>query len=239
MTIRVLNTRPREQAAKLSRLLRDAGYAPVELPAVSFEAAWQRDDIATVLQRLRERAYAWLILPSANAGRYLIEGLVAQGFAAADLSGVPTLSGLATADALGLQPRIGLPTFSAAAALQALRPTLRAGQRVLMPHAEAGRDELSTGLEAAGVQVDAPVCYRTVPTRVEDVPEVDVVTLCSPSAVDALPLPAGTHVVCLGTTTAAAAQARGLHVAAVAEHTSMASLVEAVRVALANNEVPV
>ena len=84
--------------------------------------------------------------------------------------------------------------------------------------------------------VEAPVCYRAVgrPAAFASLPEVDVVTCCSPSAVRAvveglgLASLATCRVVCLGETTARAATDAGMRVDAVAQRTSMPALVEAV-----------
>jgi uroporphyrinogen-III synthase len=213
----VLNTRPTDQSAELSSLLRAAGFDVVEIPAIEIEP---------VTFTLSANAYDWLVLQSQNAARAL-----------------PTLPrgrivcGLATARALAVEPAVALERFSATAALDALRPRVRQGERVLVPRAAEGRDELVDGLRALGVDVEAPICYRTVgrPHAFADAPAVDVVTLCSPSAVRAVVDGIGrsgllaARVVCLGETTANAAAEAGLRVDAVARRTSMPSLVAAVR----------
>src|SRR6059058_1717639 len=102
MTLRVLNTRPAEQAAELSGLLRAAGFSVVELPAIAFAPAFQSDDMQRVRMRLLEHAYQWLVLPSANAWRFLIEGLGS----ADEVRAVPLVCGTSTAQQLGLSPRI-------------------------------------------------------------------------------------------------------------------------------------
>ena len=102
------------------------------------------------------------------------------------------LCGAATATALGISPEIELQRFSAAAALDALRNRISRGQRVLVPRAAEGRDELLDGLVASGVILEAPVAYRTVAVdaaaRRLRSGGIDVVTLCSPSAARALSL---------------------------------------------------
>ena len=57
----VLNTRPAEQAAELSALLRQAGFEVLEVPAIGVEP---------VPYVLAEGSYAWLVLQSQNAARY-------------------------------------------------------------------------------------------------------------------------------------------------------------------------
>lgn len=224
----VLNTRPREQAAQLTQLLEAAGFLVVEAPAIAIVSAWSDSDLEGVRRDLGLGSYAWVVLPSQNAGRELVGAL----------ANASVLCGAPTAQALGIQPSVALEQFSAAAALEVLRQRVSPCERVLVPRAAEGRDELLAGLAALGVSVDAPVAYRTV--AVEDAAErllrggIDVVTLCSPSAVHstAAAIPPQTAVVCLGETTATAARQAGLRVDAVASSTTMAALVDAVRLVL-------
>lgn len=224
----VLNTRPREQAAELSDLLDSGGLLVVEAPAIAIVSAWDDAELDKVRRDLARGGYAWVVLASLNAGRRL----------AGELHNARVVCGMATARALGLEATIALERFSASAALKALRPLLSTGDRLLVPRAAEGRDDLLLGLVDLRVSVDAPVAYRTV--RVADAAErlreggIDVVTLCSPSAVRSV-APAVTSrmmVVCLGQTTAEAACEAGLRVDAIATSTSMASLVDAVRTVL-------
>jgi uroporphyrinogen-III synthase len=225
----VLNTRPREQAAELSALLREAGYTPIEVPAIETVPAWKADELAVILQRLRADEYAWAVFASRNAVRFFLEGLAAVGGSANDLRRLKLLTGTGTAEELrvhGLAPSRTLARFSARAALACLQPS----DPVLVPRAAEGRDELIAGLAHA----DAPVCYRTQPLAQTRLPEAAAVIFTSPSAVHALVghLPAGAAIVCLGTTTAEAVRDAGLRVDGVAERTDLPSLVEAVAAAL-------
>jgi uroporphyrinogen-III synthase len=129
--------------------------------------------------------------------------------------------------------------------LTKLKPLLKPGQRVLVPHAADGRDELVDGLRAFGADVHALVAYRSaaVPDAAARLVDggIDAVTVCSPSAVASL-LPALSVqqpvLVCLGETTADAARQAGLRVDGVAEQTTMAALVRAVAAALDAHKVP-
>ena len=228
----VLNTRPREQAAELSELLRQAGYTTLEVPAIETVPAWDAAELSAVLQRLRAREYTWAVFASRNAVRFFVAGLADVGGSADDLRHLNLLAGTGTADELrahGLAPTRTLARFSAAAALACLRTE----DHVLVPRAAEGRDELIGGL----AHVDAPVCYRTQPLPQTTLPQAAAVIFTSPSAVQALTghLPDGAAIVCLGATTAQAARAAGLRVDRVAERTDLPSLVEAVTAAL---EVP-
>ena len=229
----VLNTRPREQAAELSALLRQAGYTPLEVPAIETVPAWDAAALSAVLERLRAGQYTWAVFASRNAVRFFLAGLAEVGGSADDLRHVKLLAGTGTADELrahGLAATRTLERFSAAAALTVLQ---HESGTVLVPRAAEGRDELISGL----AQVDAPVCYRTQPVAQTSLPQAAVVVFTSPSAVRALVghLPDGPAIVCLGATTAQAAGAAGLRVDRVAQRTDLPSLVEAVTAAL---EVP-
>ena len=221
----VLNTRAQEQAAELSRLLAEGGFEPVEAPAIAIVAAWDTAELETVRRDLRAGLFDWVVLPSQNAARGL----------ETDLAVARIVCGAATAEALGIVAEVAIARFNAAAALDVLRPGMAPGARVLVPRAAEGRDELLDGLRGLGAEVIAPVAYRTVP--VADAANriraggVDVVTVCSPSAVRsvAAALTPDVLLVCLGETTAEEARTRGLRVDAVARRTSMESLVEAVR----------
>jgi uroporphyrinogen-III synthase len=222
----VLNTRPREQAAELTRLLGQAGFEVIEAPAVTTVASWEQRELDRTRRELATGAYDWVVLPSQNAARGLEPDLRETR--------VRIVCGAATAIALDVRATIALDRFSAAAAIDALKLHLMRGQRALVPHAAEGRDELVDGLRSLGADVFAPVAYRTVP--VDDAARrlkrggVDVVTVCSPSAVRSITaaLPAERLVVCLGETTAEAARNAGWPVAGVADGTTMSALVEAV-----------
>jgi uroporphyrinogen-III synthase len=224
----VLNTRAREQAAELSRLLAERGFEPVEAPAIAIVPAWDPVELEAVRGDLRAGRFDWVFLASQNAARGLEP----------ELPAARVVCGAATAQALGILPEIAVDRFSAASALELVRASIAPGARVLVPRAAEGRDELLDGLRRLGADVLAPVAYRTVP--VPDAANrlraggLDVVTVCSPSAVRSV-ASALSHdmlLVCLGETTAAAARDMGLRVDAVAARTSMESLVEAVRTAV-------
>jgi uroporphyrinogen-III synthase/uroporphyrinogen III methyltransferase/synthase len=219
----VLNTRPREQAAELSHLLTRAGFEVVEAPAIAIVPAWNPAELDAVHRKLTSGVYQWVILASQNAARSL----------ELYLESARVVCGASTANVLGLTPEISVERFSAAAARDALTGSIGSGDRVLVPRAAEGRDELIDGLRSLGAVVDAPVAYRTV--AVADAAErlqrgdVDLVTLCSPSAVRSVASAIRRErIACLGNTTADAARQLGLGVDVVATTTSMDSLVEAI-----------
>ena len=222
----VLNTRPRDQAAELTRLLRHAEFEVIEAPAIAIVPGWDPSELERTRRELAAGAFDWLVLPSQNAARGLGSDLRSTN--------VRAVCGAATARALALEPVVELERYSAAVVIEALRPRVLPGQRVLVPRAAEGRDELVDGLRSLGADVHAPVAYRTM--AVDDAARrlmdggIDVVTVCSPSAVRALgaALPVESLVVCLGETTAEAARTLGWRVSGVADDTTMPALVEVV-----------
>jgi uroporphyrinogen-III synthase len=227
----VLNTRPADQAAELTRRLRSADFEVVEAPAIAIVPAWEPSTFEQTRADVARGAFAWIVVASPNAGRGLETELRTQT--------TRVVCGASTAAALGLAGARTIERFSATAAFDLLRPVVSRGQRVLVPRAAEGREELVDGLRELGVDVAAPIAYHTV--RSDAAAErlrqgdVDVLTLCSPTAVDSVSLAVspGTCLVCLGATTADAARRRGLRVDRVADKPTMAALVVAVQSALA------
>ncbi|MBV9359350.1 MAG: uroporphyrinogen-III synthase [Chloroflexi bacterium] len=248
----VVNTRPTAEASALSRLLREAGFEPLERPTVTIAPSWSDAELAAIASGLRAGAYDWIVVSSRNAAGFLVEALEAIGSGREALQPARILSGTGTAQTLaelGVPVDCALPRYSAQAALDALSAWPSLG-RVLAPRAAEGRDELVRGLAERGVLVDAPVLYATRPADPTSLAElidrlrggnIAAVTFCSPSAVHGLidaigpaerGMLEGVSLVTLGGTTSDAVRACALRVAATAERTSLEALVDAVRSAL-------
>ena len=249
---RVLVTRPADQARELATKLRDAGYEPVLTPTVAVEAVTDLARLDVALQNLK--AYRWVILASANAAGVVAERAGALQGSRWGVAGTEIVTGPAGArvlKAVGLRAGRVISPFSAAAVLAALRGEPIDGVRVLLPRAEAGREELAVGLRARGALVDEVNVYGTVPVResAELVAAlwcgVGAVTFLSPSAVRGFVAAGrsgglslgraleGVVVACLGETTGGEARALGLHVDVVPKETTADALVAALGAALA------
>lgn len=239
--LRVVVTRPAHQAAGLSTALTGAGAAVVRLPVLQVvDAEDGGAALATAVARIR--SYRWLVLTSANAVERLA-GAIRDG---RDLAGVQLAAvGDATAAALaarGLQADL-VPEQRTGAALAAALPGPPATgdggpARILYPRAGDARPELADGLRARGWAVDEVVAYRTVavaaaglpPASLDAARAADVVTLASPSAVEAYLAAVGRPtgaVACIGPVTAEAACRAGLAVDVVADRAGSEELVQA------------
>ena len=242
---RVLVPRTRAQAGVLSRLLRERGAQPLEIPTIEIRPV---EDSARLEEALKSLCtYAWVVFVSVNGVREAFGGLERLGLDARAFGGASVCAvGSATAAALreygivaDLRPRESVSE----SIVDGLSEVSIAGKRVLLLRAEAGREALSGGLERAGAIVDDVAVYRTV------MPEgsrehvrgllsgkgVDAIALTSSSTLtnllslldgDAAAL-AGVAVACIGPVTAATARAAGLHVDVVASQSTVEALTKA------------
>jgi uroporphyrinogen III methyltransferase / synthase len=222
---RVVVTRPSGRAGELAERLAALGANVVSLPAIAIEDPESWDPFDSALVNLAERSYDWVAFASATGverffTRLLSKGLDARAFGATKVAAV----GDATAAALaGRAIRADLvPGRFTGADLAA---ALGDGPGVvLLPRVAGGPRDIVDELERGGWRVDEVVAYRNVPAEVDHPGEFDAATFTSAStvgafaaAVPARALPEGAKVVCIGPTTAAAAEEAGYRVHAVAD----------------------
>jgi uroporphyrinogen III methyltransferase/synthase len=224
-------TRPSEQGESLAERLRALGADVLVAPTIVIEPGPRDGPMDQAILDSAEGRFAWVAFTSAG-------GVAAWEARASALEAPPPRAriaavGDATAEALRgarMPPDLVPPTFTTAALAESF-PEGRG--RVLLPRADVATSDLEDGLRSKGwtvVRVDA---YRVRPA--EALPEqavealregrVDAVTFTSPSTVHGFvrltAVPSGTAVVCIGPVTAAAAEAAGFVVDAVADpHTT-------------------
>jgi uroporphyrinogen III methyltransferase/synthase len=229
--LRVAVTRAAPQADSLTRLLREAGYAPVVVPVI--EIADPSDGGAALraaASRLRrDGTYEWVVVTSVNGAERLLAAAPPPWPARIAAIGTATA---ATLSDQGLVVSLVPPRFVA----ESLVESFPGGTgSVLLPRAAVARDVLPEGLRAKGWTVDVVEAYRTVAPSIDDrqrrdIAACDVVTFTSPSTVHTFVellgvdhLPAG--VVCIGPVTADACRAHGIAVHAEADVHTIEGLV--------------
>jgi uroporphyrinogen III methyltransferase/synthase len=218
---RIVVTRAAEQAGELVRALEDAGAEVLLLPLVRFVEVKNTELLDAALRDLGN--FDWLIFTSANAVRFLAKRQTEIGL-------------LAPIDTTSAQVRrlrvatVGPATASATAAagfsvdMTATHPSGRQladelaaqmrGARVLLPRSNRADDVLPSLLRKAGAEVTEVMAYCTEPLGdvdsdvLEEIRRgsVDVITLASPSAFQALADLLGTEIlqrICRRTATAA------------------------------------
>lgn len=234
-------TRPAEAATGLSALLREAGCEVMLAPAIRRVAPSSWEGLDRGIESLESGAYRGLLFTSPAS----VEAFVSR------VHGVPVglligAVGRGTASALeaaGLSPSVISEKGTGADLARAVASHLGAavhGAAFLLPRAAEGREELASGLAAAGARVDVVEAYRTIRAGADELAElvaglragrIAAVIFASPSAVEAVLAAAGSVVgaaaVAIGETTAGALRDAGVHQVHVATAPDDAGLLRA------------
>jgi len=207
--LRVIVTRPREQAGSLAERLEQLGLEVVLCPLIELESVGPAEvDVS---------GYDWVIVTSPRGAREL---------ARRRRGGLPRVGaiGPGTAAALrehGIEPAL-VPRVSTQEGLIAELPDPPG--RILFAGAEEARPYLAEALDA-----DTVVLYRTRELRPADPPEGDLVVFASASAARAFaPLGVEIPAVTIGPETSREAEAHGIQIVAEAESHDLDGLVAAV-----------
>jgi uroporphyrinogen III methyltransferase/synthase len=240
---RVLVTRARHQASRLTELLADHGAEPIELPTIHVELLTDYSELDEAVQRLS--GYSWVVFTSANGVDAFFGRLAQLALDARSLKDTKVCAiGPATCEALehrGLIVDYVPREFVSEGIVEGLGEQGVDGKRILLPRAAEARPDLVNGLVGLGALVDEIAVYRTLPT-LEIEPEtrrmllhgeIDITTFTSSSTVRNLASMLGsdweavdrTTVACIGPITAAVAVECGLRVDIVAEEFNIPGLV--------------
>src|SRR6266850_8485846 len=163
---RIVVTRTREQAGKLSGRLAELGAEVLEVPTIRIEPPSERTALVDALLELN--AYDWLIFTSPNGVTQFFEYFFRQFHDMRDIGGARIAAvGPATANKLkelhlqvDLMPEEAMATSIAQefAAFESIE-----NLKICLLRAEVATQELPHALEAVGAIVDDIACYRTVP----------------------------------------------------------------------------
>ena len=226
---RILVTRPKDQSMELVERLEAMGAEAIEAPMIRILPPEDYGPLDEACAGAGD--FDWIVFSSANAVDVFMERLLAGPKDLRALGGVKLCGvGPATAEHLadyGLKVDLTPPEYRAEAVLRALsdRGDVR-GLKVLLPHADIGRELLADELRKQGADVTEVVAYRTIAVEADREGEpdiyrmllersIDVVTFTSASAVrnfvrilgaePAADLLGTTVVACIGPVTADAA----------------------------------
>lgn len=243
--VRVLVTRPREDAEQLGLGLQRMGAEVLHLPTISIRLLTDSPLVAAALNRLGD--FDWVAFTSRNAVRAVFDWLGAQNRQMPSTVRVAAV-GAATARELekhDVTPDCIPPDAGAHALAAALIAIGTRDSAVLLPLGNLAGDEMCRSLQESGARVTTVRCYETVlpPSADKGVQEaltrgdIDVVTLASPSAFrNLLDLSGGperealhrTRLVAIGPTTAEAIRSAGYTCAAIAATPTTEGLVESI-----------
>jgi uroporphyrinogen III methyltransferase / synthase len=249
---RVLITRPRDRAADFVRLIEAAGGEAIEAPMIRIVPPDDYGPLDTACAAADR--FDWIVFASSNAVDAFMARLLASPLDVRALGGVKLCAvGAATAAQLAhysLKVDVTPAEYRAEAVVKALAEVADVrGLRILLPHADIGRDVLADELEQRGAEVTEVVAYCTVVAEAEREGEpdiyqmlldgrIDVVTFTSPSAVrnfvrvvgeePAADLLRTTVVASIGPVTAEAAAQFGIASTIVPAHFTVPALVGAI-----------
>lgn len=244
--LRILITRPRQQARALSEKLSKLGATTIEIPTIEIAPAENTERLDAAVRQLGK--YDWVIFTSVHGVEATLARLRELELSLDSLLGLKVAAiGPATANALtraGRTPDYVPEQFLSEKIAQGLGEV--EGRRILLPRADIASKKLPSLLRERGAIVYEVDAYRTVvPADLTDEKikaifqsGVDLVTFTSPStvrnlaeAVGANQLKAllkGSKVACIGPVTLGAVRELGIDVEVVAMTHTIDALVEAI-----------
>lgn len=163
---RIVVTRARDQAAELTRRLRDVGADVLEVPTIKTVPPTQLQELSDAILGLN--AYDWLVFTSPNGVSWFFNYFFKGFDDLRDIGGVRLAAvGPATAAKLRdlhLKVDVIPEEYVAAKIVKALTDYESVENlRICLLRAETANPELPKALEALGAIVDDIACYRTVP----------------------------------------------------------------------------
>jgi len=180
---KILVTRARAQASKLSSALKILGAEFVECPTIKIVAPSDNYLAAdTAIKNLR--SFDWIIFTSANGVEKFFERLKVYGLDARALNKVAAI-GSATAEKLlsfGIIADVVPKDFVAESLAESLKDFVD-GKKVLLARAEVARDVLPKSLKTFGAEVTIAPIYKTEvePPAQIDFDSIDLITFTSSS----------------------------------------------------------
>ncbi len=182
---RIVVTRARAQASKLSAKLLDLGAEPIEFATIKIKEPTSFETLDMAINNICNSQpeadgplahqlptknspliYDWIVFTSANGVDSFIERLMVSGGDIRDLKGIKLAAiGPATAEKLAsynLKIDLIPKEFVAEAVAEALKGQGIEGAKILIPRAEQARDVLIDELEAAGAHISVTPAYKTV-----------------------------------------------------------------------------
>jgi uroporphyrinogen-III synthase len=243
--MRVLITRPRQDAIDFAEALQAKGIQVFYLPTIDIQPLADTTALDRALSRLG--CYQWLVLTSANAVDVVLGRLSALGITQLPAGLKVAAVGPKTAARLssgGIEPDHVPDEYLAEAMLPGLGDL--AGRWVLLPTADIAHDTLPHAIQAADGIAHVITAYRTLPaepdpqglTAVRD--GLDWITFTSGSTarnfvgmlrregLDPFHLPGEPGIACIGPKTAQVAQEAGFQVDLIAETFTVEGLVQSI-----------
>ena len=184
--LNVCVTRSREQSSNLKKKLRELGAEVTEINSIKIEPT--KKNLDEVKDKFSE--YDHIILTSVNGVNMFFDYIIENKIDLRILKAKFSVVGKATRKALekrGIQAFIMGREFVGEGLFKALKPYLKAGDKVLLPCSSESRSYLKDEIEKLGLVVDRVHTYNTVCGKVKNekaFEEVDYILYTSPSTVN-------------------------------------------------------
>ena len=246
---RILVTRSRAQASRLTAGLEDLGADCLEAPAIRIQPP--ADNYAALDKAIGSLAdFDWIIYTSANGVEHFFSRLSEAGLDSRSLCGKKICAiGSATAQALekhGIKADIVPKEYRAEGILSAMYGKLKEGDKVLLPRAAEARSILPEELKRQGADVVVATAYETVAGEADGMAlseelangSIDAVTFTSSSTVknllkllgdNAPELLKNVKIAAIGPITAETCKQNGLQVTVQAQEYTIDGLIQAVK----------
>ena len=184
---KILITRARSQASKLSAMLSALGAKCIEVPAIKIVSPSDNyQAIDTALAQIHK--YDFVIFTSENGVKHFFERLQLKNLDTRSLANSKIAAiGSATSEELsnhGINADFVPPEFKAEALVELLKDKVT-GKKVLIPRAEEAREVLPQELIKFGADVEVVPIYKTI-SAIEgtiNLEDIDLVTFTSSSTV--------------------------------------------------------
>ncbi len=246
---RILVTRSRAQASKLTAGLEDLGADCLEAPAIRIQPP--ADGYAALDKAIGGLGdFDWIIYTSANGVEHFFNRLSEAGLDSRSLCGKKICAiGSATAQALaahGIKADVVPDEYRAEGILSAMYGKLKEGDKVLLPRAAEARSILPEELKRQGADVVVAAAYETVAGEADGRAladelangTIDAVTFTSSSTVknllkllgdNAVELLKNVKIAAIGPITAETCRKNGLKVTVQAQEYTIDGLIKAVK----------
>lgn len=245
---KILVTRARHQASKLTAGLEKLGASCVEAPVITIENP--DDNFAGLDAAIAQiDSYQWIIFTSVNGvvrffSRLFTKGLDVRALGHAKIATI----GSSTKQALcryGIKVDLVPKEYCAEGILRSLSDKVKNGTKILLPRAKVARPVLPDELRKTGAIVDVVQCYRTVPGEFDQDgiieklknKEIDIITFTSSSTVKNLlrllssnkELLKNVTTACIGPVTAQTCRTNGIAPTIIAETYTIPGLIKAIQ----------
>lgn len=237
-TMKIAVTRPKDRSSALAEKLAELGAEVALMPAIETAPIEENTRLEEALDRIGE--YSWIVFTSVAGIQTFYSAMKARRMDVRSLAGIRfAVIGTGTAKAVekqGIFVDLMPEVYSGKALGELLARTVKRQERILIPRAKIGTEDVIRPLKEAGLSFDDIAVYDTREIKQTGIYDdsVDLVAFTSASTVRGFVKQnpdadfSGVKAICIGEQTAAAAKEWGMQVA-VSEKATIDSMVEKIQ----------